>query len=398
MLNKHLHPKNKVVAPILILASAALTLSACSSKAADTNITPDASGSASAGGAMSGEKIKTAVSASEIGGLEALEKAAKAEGQLNLIALPHDWSNWGEVIAAFKAKYPEITVNEANPNASSKEEIDAIKTNAGTDKAPDTVDVSPGVAADSVQYFAPYKVAAWDKIPAGNKEASGLFTADYSGVMTIGWNKTKYGDITSLEQLTDPKFKGTVALNGKPSEAGAAFNGFLMINLAQGGTLKNLQPGLDYFKKLKDAGTLTTVDVTNATIDSGQTGVVMDWSYNQASTAVRLKNQGVDWQYKVFPGSEVASFYNQALNKDAPHPAAARLWLEFLYTPEAQNLWLKGGSIPILLPEMKKEGSVNQEYLDKQVKLSKDPTTYSLDQSKEITEWLSQNWDKTIGN
>lgn len=386
---------------VAVLASVSLILTACGGAQNGTNTSADSSASAKntvSVNTTGGKDASQATSAEEFGGLAALEEAAKAEGQLNLIALPHDWSNWGEVIAAFKAKYPEIKVNEANPNASSKEEVEAIRTNAGTDKAPDVVDVSGGVAADSVSLFAPYKVSAWNDIPEENKDSSGLFTADYSGIMTIGWNKTKYGDITDLNQLKDSKFKGTVALNGKPSEAGAAFNGFLMINLAKGGDLQNLQPGLDFFKELKDAGTLTTVDVTSATIDSGQTGVVVDWSYNQASTAARLGSQGVEWVYKVFPGSEVASYYNQAINKQAPHPAAARLWLEFLYSPEAQNLWLKGGSVPILLSKMQKDGTVNQEFLSKQVKLSKEPLTYTLDDNARITSWLAENWDKTIGN
>ena len=43
--------------------------------------------------------------------------AAKAEGMLTTIALPHDWCGYGAVIASFKEKYPEITVNELNPDA-----------------------------------------------------------------------------------------------------------------------------------------------------------------------------------------------------------------------------------------------------------------------------------------
>ncbi|HXV30674.1 MAG TPA: ABC transporter substrate-binding protein, partial [Sinorhizobium sp.] len=48
---------------------------------------------------------------------EELIAAAKKEGMLTTIALPHDWCGYGEVIASFKAKYPEIQVNELNPDA-----------------------------------------------------------------------------------------------------------------------------------------------------------------------------------------------------------------------------------------------------------------------------------------
>ena len=82
-------------------------------------------------------------------------KAAKEEGALNVIALPHDWSNYGEVIESFKMKYPEIKVTELNPNASSKEELDAAKTNKGTDAAPDVFDVGQAIAATSTVSLAP---------------------------------------------------------------------------------------------------------------------------------------------------------------------------------------------------------------------------------------------------
>ena len=48
----------------------------------------------------------------------------------------------------------------------------------------------------------------------------------------------------------------------------------------------------------------------------------------------------------MLPGTGYAGYYNQAINKDAPHPAAARLWEEFLYTDEVQNLWLRAALAP----------------------------------------------------
>ena len=280
-----------------LAAVLALSLAACGSGDAASD-----GGNQQAGKAVSvNEKSAKATSLADFGTLEDLEKAAKEEGALNVIALPHNWSNYGAVIEGFKKKYPDIKVTELNPNASSKEELDAAKTNKGTDAAPDVFDLGQAVAATSTDSFASYKVAAWDKIPDELKDADGKYYADYTGIMSIGWNADKYGDITKIDDLLDPKFAGTVALNGKPAEAGAAFNGYLMINQLAGGDINNLQPGLDFFKKLKDAGNLTTVDVTDGTIDSGQTGVVMDWSYNQASYQSSLKSKGVNWKYKTFP-------------------------------------------------------------------------------------------------
>ena len=144
-----------------LAAVLAFSMAACGSSNASSDGTGESTGKA----VTVNEKSAKATSLADFGTMEDLEKAAKEEGALNVIALPHDWSNYGEVIESFKKKYPEIKVTELNPNASSKEELDAAKTNKGTDAAPDVFDVGQAIAATSTDYFAPYKVQAWDKIP-----------------------------------------------------------------------------------------------------------------------------------------------------------------------------------------------------------------------------------------
>lgn len=368
-----------------VAASLAITLSACGGT----------TGSGSSTAPAANSKAKTATSVADIGGMDALVAAAKAEGTINVVALPDDWANYGKIKKAFADKYG-IKVNSLLPDASSKEEIDAAEKNKGTANAPDVFDLGATVALASTKYFAPYKVAAWDKIPAEHKEATGLWYHDYAGVMAVGYNATKYGEITSIDQLTDPKFKGTVALNGKPTEAGSAFNGFLSANNAAGGTLDNLQPGIDYFKKLNQAGTFNQQDVTAGTIDAGTHGVVFDWSYNQLSTQNRLKAKGVDWKVFVPTGGEIAAYYNQAINVDAPHPAAARLWQEFLYSPEAQNMWLEGGARPILYDVMKADGTLDAKAAANLPTTAKTPVTPTSAQAEAANAFLKTNWNTAV--
>lgn len=375
----------KIAAAVSVVALS-LTLSACGGGAA-----PAASGKPAADTA----KAKAATSVADFGGMDGLIAAAKAEGQLNVIALPDDWANYGELKKNFAAKYG-IKVNSILPDASSKEEIDAADKNKGTDKAPDVFDLGSAVALASKDRFAAYKVAAWDKIPAGNKDAGGLWVNDYTGIMSVGYNATKYGDITSLDQLTDAKFAGQVALNGKPTEAGAAFNGFLMLNNAHGGTFDNLQPGIDYVKKLKGAGSFNVQDVTASTIDAGTHGVVFDWSYNQVSTAARLKSKGVDWKIFVPAKGEIASYYVQAVNADAPHPAAARLWQEYLYSAEGQNGWVKGGATPILFDVMKADGTLDKAAAAALPTVENAPQTPTPAQVEAANAFLKKNWDAAV--
>lgn len=376
------------IAAVAGLAIAAMTVAACSSSSDGGS-----GGSSSSGDAA---KASTATSAVDLGGMDALVAAAKAEGTLNVIALPPDWANYGAIIKAFGDKYG-IKVESQNPNGSSAEEIEAAKTNKGTDKAPDVFDLGSAVAMSSLDMFAPYKVATWGDVPDGNKDADGKWVNDYTGVMSVGYNATKYGEITSLDDLLDPKFAGAFALNGNPTQAGAAFSGVVMAALANGGSADDISKGVDFFVKAKQAGTFVTVDPTPATIASGQTGAVIDWSYNQMAATAALKQQGQDWKMFVPDNAAVGSYYVQAINADAPHPAAARLWEEFLYSPAAQNLFMAGGAQPVTYEAMKKAGTLDADAAKNLPETSSPIVQLTADQQKTAADYLTANWSKVAG-
>ncbi|GAA1742219.1 ABC transporter substrate-binding protein [Microbacterium paludicola] len=328
-----------------LVAASALALTGCASPAAAP---------AAAEGAVD---AATATSVEDFGSFEALEEAAKAEGALNVIALPRDWANYGEILDLFASKYPEIAINEQSPDVSSAEEIEAAETNKGLDIAPDVFDLGLAVALQSTDHFAPYQVQTWDEIPDALKEPTGLFVGDYGGYMSVGYDSSKFPEITALDDLLAPEFKGSVALNGDPTQAGAAFAGVGLATLQSGGDLDDFQPGIDFFEKLNDAGNFLKLDVTPATIASGETPVVFDWDYLNAVHTADNEN----WEVVVFDDLGYAGYYNQAINKDAPHPAAARLWQEFLYSDEAQNLWLKGGARPVRMDAMTEAGTIDAD-------------------------------------
>jgi len=126
----------------------------------------------------------------------------------------------------------------------------------------------------------------------------------------------------------------------------------------------NIAPGVDFFKKLSDSGNLIPVDPNPATIASGQTPIVIDWTYNEGAQTAKLAPQGIDWKVVVpSDAPPVAAYYNDAINKDASHPAAARCWLEYVFSPEGQNTWLKGGAMPVRLAAMQKAGTLDQAAL-----------------------------------
>jgi putative spermidine/putrescine transport system substrate-binding protein len=323
--------------------------------------------------------------------VDAVCAAGKAEGQVNLIATPPDWANYGQMISDFTAKYG-IKVQSDQPDVDSAAEITAAKNLAGTGRQPDVFDLTTTVTLANLPMLAPYQVAAWADIPDTNKEATGLWTNNYTGYQSISYD-SKLGSIAKVADLADPKYKGKVALNGDPLKSGSGFNGVVLAALANGGSADNIAPGVDFFKKLADSGNLIPVDPNPATIASGQTPIVIDWTYNEGAQTAKLAPQGIDWKVVVpTDAPPVAAYYNDAINKDASHPAAARCWLEYVFSPEGQNTWLKGFAAPVLLPTMVKNGTADQAALAAIGAPSQAPVQLTQEQIKTATDYLTQNW------
>jgi len=345
---------------IVSVAAVALLVAACSSSATTA---PAASTAASAAPAASAAAAaKDATSAAAMGGVDAVCAAGKTEGTLNLIATPPDWANYGQMITDFTAKYG-IKVTSDQPDADSQTEITTAQQLAGTGRQPDIFDLGTIVALANTAMYAPYQVATWKDIPDANKEAAGLWTNNYTGFSTIGYDAS-LGDIAKVADLADPKYKGKVALNGDPLKASAGFNGVVLASLANGGSADNIAPGVDFMKKLADMGNLLPVDPNPASIASGQTPIVIDWSYNNGAQIAALGPKGITWKVAVpSDAPPVASYYNSAINKDAAHPAAARCWMEYIFSDAGQNTWLKGFALPVRLAAMQTAGTADKAAL-----------------------------------
>ncbi|MFD5598965.1 ABC transporter substrate-binding protein [Leucobacter sp. NPDC058333] len=357
------------------------SLAACSS-ASDAD-----SGSGSATDAA------TATSAEDFGGMDELVAAAQKEGQLNVIALPETWANYGKIISGFEDKY-DITVNSASPDASSAEEIQAADNLQGQDTAPDVFDLGTAVALENVDMFAPYQVETWDDIPAENKEASGLWVNNYSGIMSIGYDSDQVAEPKAIDDLLGSDYKGSVVLNGDPTQAGAAFAAVGSIAAQNGGGVDDFGPGVDFVADLRKADNLLTVDPTPATIASGETPLVFDWSFNNVAAAADKPS----WKTTVLDGPAYVSFYNEAINKDAPNPAAARLWQEWIFSDEAQSLYLEANAVPVRVDALKESGSADDSLIEAATfgTSSDDWITPTEDETAAANKLLSERWAAAI--
>ncbi|WP_245884335.1 ABC transporter substrate-binding protein [Hartmannibacter diazotrophicus] len=342
--------------------------------------------------------------AAQAADMDALVAAAKKEGTLTTIALPHSWCNYGEMIEGFKAKYG-IEVNELNPDAGSGDEIEAIKANKGNTgpQAPDVIDVglSFGPSSKAEGLVQPYKVATWDEIPDSAKDAEGYWYGDYYGVMSIMVNKDLITEMPKdWSDLLKPEFASAVALAGDPRASNQAISGVFAAGLsaAGGDAAKAGEAGLDFFKKLNEAGNFVPVIAKSASFAQGTTPVLMAWDYN--ALAWRDSLNGNPPAEIILPETGVvAGVYVQAISAYAPHPNAAKLWMEYLYSDEGQLTWLKGYCHPIRFNAMAKAGKIPQDLLDKLPPAEGYAKAVfpTLDEQKAYKEEITTKWDSVVG-
>jgi len=231
----------------------------------------------------------------------------------------------------------------------------------GQSRGPDVVDVSPAKALQGVQegLFTPYKVATWNTIPTSAKHPGGLWYEDYYGVTSfLSVNQFVKTPPKDWPDLLKSQYKGQVSLGGDPRSAGEAFGAVFGAALANGGSLDNIAPGIAFFARLKAAGNWNpTLGNAVANDAKGATPIVIRWDYLTLADRDTLAKQGMKATVTV-PKTVFGNYYCQAISKYAPHPNAARLWEEFLYSDEGQLLFLKGYAHPIRYSDLAKRGMI----------------------------------------
>lgn len=337
--------------------------------------------------------------------LSALIQAAKKEGELNVIALPHDWCGYGGLIAGFKAKYG-IKVNELNPDAGSADELEAIKANKNNKgpQAPDVIDVglSFGPQAKAAGLLQPYKVSNWKSIPDSVKDKDGYWYGDYYGVLAFEVNKDLVAKTpTDWSDLLKPEYKNAVALAGDPRVANQAIQGVFAAGLSQtkGNAAKAADAGLKFFAQLNKSGNFVPVIGKAASLAQGSTPIVIRWDYNALADRDTLKgNPKVE---VVVPKSGVvAGVYAQGISAYAPHPNAAKLWQEYLFSDEGQLGWLKGYCHPTRFNDLAARKKIPQDLLSKMPDASayKKALFPTLEQQEAYKAVITKQWDSVVGS
>ena len=328
--------------------------------------------------------------------------AAQAEGGLTTIALPHDWCNYGEVISSFTEKYG-IPINELDPNAGSGDEIEAVKANMNNPgpQAPDVIDVGFGFGPQLVEegITQPYQVSTWATIPDNVKDPEGHWYGDYYGVLALQTNSDVVENPPDeWVDLLDPQYEGQVALAGDPRTSNQAIQSVFVSALVNGGSLDDAAPGLDFWADVVAEGNFVPVISTDGTFARGETPITVQWDYlaladrdvfgDNPTTVINVPSDAV-W----------GGVYIQGISAYAPHPNAAMLWMEHLYSDEGQLLWLKGYCHPIRYTDLAARGVIPAEMAAAlpPAELYAQAIFPTIAQLSAARELITTQWDTVVG-
>lgn len=292
--------------------------------------------------------------------LAALEKAARAEGEVNSVGMPDSWANWKDTWNDLSTKYG---LKHSDTDMSSAQEIAkfaAEKENASADIG--DVGVAFGPVAVQKGVSQPYKPTTWDQVPAWAKDKDGHWAMAYTGTIAFIVDKQQVKDIPhSWADLQKGKYVVTIGDVGTASQASS---GVLAASFALGGNEKNLKPALDFFAKLAKEGRLGLTNPAIANIEKGEVQVGVVWDFNGLNYRDKINKD----RFEVLIPSDgsVISGYTTIINKYAKHPNAAKLAREYIFSDAGQINLARGYARPIraqyiTLPDDVKAKLLSQE-------------------------------------
>jgi putative spermidine/putrescine transport system substrate-binding protein len=279
--------------------------------------------------------------------LQTLTANAKKEGELQAIGIPPEWADYADILAGYTSNYSVPVSYKVEAEYSSAQELVVFK-NSKSHPHGDIGDVGFKFGPQAIQQglVTPYKHAKWADIPDSLKDADGNWCTEYYGAQALIVNT----DIvktppTSLQDLLNNNYKNMVGIDGDPRQANDAFLAVFSASLANGGSLDNIQPGIDFFAKLKQKGNFTVARSSDANIAKGEVAIAIMWDYLGLGFRDTFKGKP-NLAVHIASDASIAGPYVSIVNKTAPHPYAARLWIEYIFSDEGQLFYLKGYAHP----------------------------------------------------
>jgi putative spermidine/putrescine transport system substrate-binding protein len=92
----------------------------------------------------------------------------------------------------------------------------------------------------------------------------------------------------------------------------------------------------------------------------------------------------------------IAGVYVQAISAYAPHPNAAKLWMEFLYSDEGQILYAEGYCHPIRFEAMSAAGTIPAEVAE-QLPSTEGALFPSIEDIDAAIAAIQEGWPSVVG-
>ncbi len=332
--------------------------------------------------------------------MQTLITHAKKEGKLQAISIAPEWVDQKDTLAGYAAKYVPVEY-QAEAELSSAKDLEVFKKS----KSHAHGDISQvgfkfGPQAMKQGLVTPYKHANWADIPDTLKDSDGNWCTAYYGTQAFVINTDIVkNEPTSFKDLLTGDYKNQVGIGGDPRQSNVAFIGVYSAALAQSGSINDIQPGIDFFKQLKQKGNFTPASANLANMTKGEVAIGIMWDF--AGLGYRDLLNGKPHLKVVIPSDgSVAGPYVSIVNKTAPDPFAARLWIEYIFSDEGQLFFLKGYAHPARYRKLVDAGKVPAELSAKlpvaeqyaNVKFVTDLTLLS-----KASDTITQNWPSVIG-
>ncbi len=267
---------------------------------------------------------------------------AKAEGQVVSYGMTDDWVNLGAIWKEIQTRY---SVVHTDTDMTSAEQITRL---LAEKNAPvmDVADIGFDFVAPLIEnnLAMPYKNTSFDKIPANFKDADGRWVVAYWGAISFLVNTDLVKNPPQTwDDLLKPEYKDMVC-SRDPSKSTYATGSVLAAAYAHGGSEANVQPGLDFFKQLRDSGNWRQGVVLNvAAVQKGECPISIVYDFDGFA---KRDATGLPLQVIIPKDATVGMLFAEYISAVAPHPNAAKLEQDFLLSDEGQVMLAQGYAHP----------------------------------------------------
>lgn len=368
---------SKRMALLAVLMGFALAAAACGSSAKETEA-PSTEAAGETEAAADDLNSKT---------LDEIIEAAKAEGDIQSVGMPDSWANWG---LTWQGIADEYGITHTDMDMSSAEELQMFATE-GENGTKDIGDVGQAFGPQAVEQdlVQGYKTSYWESVPDWAKGEDGKWMIAYTGATTILANTDLIeGDApTSWADMREGTYKIAIGdINGGNAQAAVVASAY-----AFGGDLTNLDPAFEFWAEMAEAGRINSVDITKQNFETGEVPVGVIWSF----TAIPYKNEitGYNLVANIPSDGSIMSGYASVINKYAPHPNAAALAREYIFSDAGQANLASAGAIPtrtdVVIPEEIQEATFHSEDYANAIPMT-DTDAYTAACEEIVTRWQEE--------